>query len=307
MPDERSVPAQWAAACARHPLWVIFCIVCALSLEWWFWRFPPRGYEATDVITLGEAAGEPLVGFPKLWDRLVNDDALMIEVMTQGGWQTSEPRQEVLRLLETTIRPGLSYRMTNAGMAEIRFHLGTPERIRPFLQAFTARILAHLRLLSAREYEKRLFFTASGLEILTRRRQALQNLFGTADLPRLLVPASQAAAASPSPEADAFSGLASASVFGLIGRLTVDSVLLQETMALRAWKELTASEVGSLDPTPREPLLLTDPASPPRLIQPGGGVIALLLPIGWLFLCLAGVMLLEAEAARPRPQDAGSV
>ncbi|HEY9069078.1 MAG TPA: hypothetical protein VIV61_02420 [Candidatus Ozemobacteraceae bacterium] len=282
-------------------------MICLVGLEGWFWRYPPRGYEATDVLMLGETAGEPLVGFPKLWDRLVNDDAFMIEVMARGGWQVNAPREDVLRLLETAIRPGLSYRMMNAGMAEIRFRLGTPERLRPFLQAFTARMLEHLRLLSAREYDKRLFYTASGLEVLTRRRQALQGLFGTCDVPRLLETVSGSAAATIAPGPDTAAGLASASVFGLIGRLTVDSVLLQETMALRAWKELTASGLGSLDPAPREPMLLTDPASPPRLIQPAGGMIALLLPLGWLFVCLAGVMLLESESGPVRRNDADTV
>lgn len=294
--DTKAVIAEWRKALDRHRTWMFLCIAAILILEAWFWRHPPRGYEATDVITVGEAAGDPLVGFAKVWDRLYNDDAFMMDVLARAGWPASESRETMLRWLNLDIRPALTFRMFSAGMAEIKFTQGTIKYVRPVLGAFTAQLLAHLRGFAAREYEKRRYRAGVSMEVISRKRLALQNMFGMFSAAPLLTSDFESADAGvlPIPEMMYASDMASSSFIALAGLLTVDSARLQEAMTLQAWKELTASETGTLVLAPREPMLLTDPKSPPRLVQPLVMLLHLFIPIACLFLFVAGVTLFES-------------
>ncbi|HQG29719.1 MAG TPA: hypothetical protein PLY73_14295 [Candidatus Ozemobacteraceae bacterium] len=292
-PDMNAVIADWREAAGRHRKWMLLCLAAAVILEIWFFRHPPRGYEATDVVTVGEAAGEPLIGFAKVWDRLINDDAFMTDVMALGWGPASEPRDKILRRLNLEVRPGMSFRMFSPGMAEIKFTQGTYEGVRPFLTAFTKRLLEHLRIYSAREFEKRRYRLGVNVEALSRKRIALQNMFGTGALVTSgFEPEDQEF--RPDPERVSVADLASSSFLGLAGMLMIDTARLQEAVTMQAWKELTATETQPLVLAPREPTLLTDPASPARLVQPLVGLLHLFIPIAFFFLFLAGMTFFES-------------
>ncbi|HNW33894.1 MAG TPA: hypothetical protein PKM25_03110 [Candidatus Ozemobacteraceae bacterium] len=306
MNQEFSGLAAWRQAACRHPFWILTCVCFVLYLEMWYWRYPPRGYESTDVLAIGESVGEPLVSFSRMWDRLYNDDSYMIDVMIRAGWPVSGTRETFLRELNSAVRPGLSYVMRGQGLAEIKFTQGTIEYLRPLLRAFTTQLLQQLRTSVTREFEKRRFRAAVGIEVLTRRRIALQNMFQIFDAGRLMewTFGQPLPTASPEPET-AFAGrMASASLVMLAGHLTIDSVHYQETMAWQAWSDLIASDPGPIVMAPREPLLLTDPLSPPRLVQPLGMSVYLFIPFACMLVCAAGLMLAEGESPRLR-QAAG--
>lgn len=290
-----AIITDWREAAGRHRAWMFLCLALAIIFEGWFWLHPPRGYEATDVVTVGEAAGEPLIGFAKVWDRLINDDAFMTDVMTLGGCPVSEPREKVLRRLNLEIRPGMSFRMFGPGMAEIKFTQGTCDGVRPFLNAFTKRLLEHLRVYSAREYEKRRYRLGVNMEASSRKRIVLQNMSGMFCTGNLmlsgLVPEAQVFL--PDPENVSVADVASSSFFGLAGMLMVDAARLQEVMTMQAWRELTATETEALVLAPREPTLLTDPASPARLVQSFVMLLHLFIPIAFFFLFFAGITLFE--------------
>ncbi|MBP7633906.1 hypothetical protein KBA41_07025 [Candidatus Ozemobacteraceae bacterium] len=301
-----TVIAGWREAAGRHRKWMFLCLAAAIILEIWFWLHPPRGYEATDVVTVGEAAGEPLIGFTKVWDRLINDDAFMTDVMALGGYPVSEPREQLLRRLNLEIRPGMSFRMFSPGMAEIKFTQGTREGVRPFLGAFTKRLLEHLRRYSAHEYEKRRYRLGVNMEALSRKRIALQNMFGLGTLvTNAFEPEDQGF--RPDPEKASVAELASASFLGLAGILMVDTARLQEAITMQAWKELTATETESFVLAPRAPTLLTDPASPARLVQPFVILLHLFVPIAFFFLFIAGMTVFESarEDGRAEPGRSG--
>jgi len=302
MQQEFSGLAAWRQAASRHPVWIFACACFVLYLETWYWRYPPRGYEATDVVAIGESAGEPLVNFSRVWDRLFNDDSYMIDVMNHADWPVAGTRETHLRELNSAIRPGLSYAMRGQGLAEIRFTRGTIEYLRPLLRAFTGQLLQQLRTSTAREFEKRRFRAAVGIEVLTRRRIALQNMFQIFDAGRLMEWTFGEPLPNAIPESEtSYAGkIASASFVGLAGHLTIDSVHYQETMALQAWSDLIASDPGPIVLAPREPMLLTDPLSPPRLVQPLGMSVYLFIPIACLLICAAGLMLAEGGSTPGR-------
>lgn len=292
-PNMNAVIAGWREAAGRHRKWMLLCVAAAVILEFWFWIHPPRGYEATDVVTVGEAAGEPLIGFAKVWDRLINDDAFMTDVMALGWGPPSEPRDTILRRLNLEVRPGMSFRMFSPGMAEIKFTQGTCEGVRPFLTAFTKRLLEHLRTYAAREFEKRRYRLGVNAEALSRKRIALQNMLGTG---ALMTPGFEPEDQDfrPDPERASVADLASSSFLGLAGMLMIDTARLQEAVTMQAWKELTATETQPLVLAPREPTLLTDPGSPARLVQPFVGLLHLFIPIAFFFLFIAGMTFFES-------------
>lgn len=305
--DMNAVITDWRETAGRHWKWMCLCVAAALVLEIWFWVHPPRGYEATDVVTVGEAAGEPLIGFAKVWDRLINDDAFMTGVMARAGWPVSDPREKLLRRLNLEIRPGMSFRMFSPGMAEIKFTQGTCEGVRPFLNAFTGQLLEHLRTNSGREYEKRRYRLGVNMEASSRKRIALQTMFGTGIS---MTPGFEPEDRNfrPEPGKTFMADLASSSFFGLAGMLMIDTARLQEAMTMLAWKELTATETDSLVLAPREPTLLTDPASPARLVQSLAFLLHFFIPIAFFFLCVAGMTVFESvrEEGQAEPGRTGA-
>lgn len=271
--------------CRQNPFWLWLCLFLWVVAQLFFWVYPPRGYVADDIVLFGSIRGQALVSVQHLWEGVVNDDKLMLEVLEKSGICKNKQRLAALEFLNENVRKNLRFNPINEVLFRISFIQAGKNEIRPFLNTFVERFLHEASTLNDDELMRRRQRVTFQFEQLRRRNLLVHNLLKPVSLLADLTPGDQG-----------FAGELKPAVEGSIGgKLAL--LLINELN-----KELFAARVHLLNHTdtsqkilslfPFSPLRLTDAETPARPVQPYLLIFYLFIPMALFLFFIAGLIYL---------------
>jgi hypothetical protein len=302
----------------RHPWYILGWIVLCCLLEAFFSIYPPRGFVGTNVILLGSIRGEPLVHFPLLWEKLVNDDQFMLKLLKEQ--EKAVPAVvDALNVINRKIRPGLRFSAETNTLVKITFRQSQPQDTSTFIRLFSAHLIEELHKLEEEILRIRVSQAKANLALLRRRAVLLEKGFGFSykEVAGNLIQSfigleSDAAPASPPTDLDGKEEFSlekeSASGFlttaGYLAMNELDAGILRAQIE---WEKLTSEGAAGVAQFPRKAVNLTDAAARPVNGQPNIVLFYLFLPIGCLGLALAGLLFIELPLIEERESPASGV
>lgn len=284
-----------------HPFWLVFCLLACLLLNTWFYYHPPRGMESTNIIYLGTVWGNPLVEFSKFWGRFYYDDKFISKIIIDSGIANSTKSEEILKLLNSSIRTNLSYSIEEGNLVKITFRQPTSRNVRPFLNLFTERILEKLQNLGREELEFRVSRVEAILGQVNQRLLLVQTCFDLASGTSTMISSGKSPfhrnsiQTGPSLTSNLPNEMVSQpkSFIKTLGEIIRNEIEIQKFQTTFELGTLILPDFSALSLYPREPLLLTDPLTPPKPVQSFFEVIFLLVPVGTLLIAFAGLLFFE--------------
>ncbi len=275
----------------RYPAWAGVCLFFAVIIEVFFLVYPPRGYIADDIILFASVRGQPLISVQNLWEDVFNDDRLMLEVLEKSGVKPVTEKVEALEFLNENVRKNLRFSMLNEVLYRISYIQPGKSDLRPFLNTFSDRLLQEASVLCDDELNKRRQRVGVQFEQLRRRNLLIHRLFAPMTPLQDLTPGDEGFIGELDPAKEN-------SLFGKLGTLIINE-LNRELFSAKV-HQLTHTDLNQkiLSLFPFSTMRLTDPATPPRAVQPYLPVFYLFIPVAFLLFYLAGLIYLH-PVSRP--------
>lgn len=284
--------------CHQNQKWLWFCFFLWVLAQTFFWIYPPRGYIAEDMIVFASVRGQPLFSAEHLWQKVFNDDRLMLEVLEKSKIFKGAARISSLEYLNENIRRSLRFSSVNEVIFKVSFIQPGKGEIRPFLNLFVERFLHEASSLSDDELMRRRQRVTFQYQQLERRNILVHKLLGPiTSLEEIL------------PDEKGYRGdLNPAQETTMVGKIAL--LLINELN-----QALYAARVNLLNHTdltqkilklfPYSNLRLTDPETPARPVQPYLPVFYLFIFLAASLFCLAGLIYLSPnDSATSSTNDA---
>ncbi|MBF0543408.1 MAG: hypothetical protein HQM08_03190 [Candidatus Riflebacteria bacterium] len=264
-------------------------MIC-IFLEIFVFVYPPKGFSSTDVIILGNVFGSPLVEFPRIWNKLFNDDDFMLKVLGDSKIIENMDKNLWLNFLNQRIRGALSYFQTKDGFVKISFHQPSQKMLRPFLNCFTSNLLSEIRKIENEELLLRKEIVLSRLKLVSAQFSLLRSLTAEPSEMDFLLGLNPQKGNS-FPQFPDFQKVSSSSSFlGIIEKYISNEIDFTRFGSILEWKKINITDSAFLTIYPRSSILLTRPETESKPVQPFLEIFYILIPLGMSIIFLGGLL-----------------
>ncbi|MBU1109247.1 MAG: hypothetical protein KKB51_21390 [Candidatus Riflebacteria bacterium] len=280
----------------KHRFVGLCCLVLCLFLEVWFYNYPPRGVVGEDMLIAGSNMGNSLVDLNSLWARIVNDDALMLEIIDRSAICKHTEQSKRLSFLKRSIRQDLKFQIENNTIVKISFKRPASNQVRPFLNYFTDTFVKKLDAIGMEGLELRRQSASVQFANVIERMKFVASIFSISGIHELLSDYSN----KPLQTDKILAVFQTVNAGSNIGRVLLGELLPQYTAAGIHYEKYFRNDMQFLDLFPRSSVILTSRNMPATPVQPFYELIFILCPVAVSLMYLSLLIVLRARDSQDR-------